>query len=196
MLSPKYSNFALECGTDEVGRGCLSGPVVAAAVILPEGFHHPKLRDSKKMSNKAKEEVYEYVVQSAVSYGIAQVSVDYIEQHNILNASIQAMHEAIRLLHVKPEFLLVDGNQFHEFQGVPHECFVKGDDRFASIAAASVLAKVSRDRLMKKLSEKYPGYGWETNAGYGTKAHIDAIKSMGATPWHRPSFLRGIITTK
>jgi ribonuclease HII len=193
MLASKYNEAHLnEAGTDEVGRGCLSGPVVAAAVILPPDFFHPKLRDSKKMSDKAKDEVYDYIIEHAVSYGIAQVSVGYIEQHNILNASICAMHEAIKLMPVKPDFILVDGNQFKPYADIPHECFVKGDDRFASIAAASVLAKVSRDRLMKKLSEKYPGYGWETNSGYGTKQHIDAIKSMGPTEWHRPSFLKGI----
>lgn len=199
MLLNRHTDLEFECGTDEAGRGCLAGPVVAAAVILPRDFHHPKLRDSKKMSSKARDEVYDYIVKHAVAYGIAQASVEHIEQHNILNASITAMHEAIRLMGVKPDFIIVDGNQFHTYSHfpfreiTPHECIVKGDDKYASIAAASVLAKVSRDRLMQRLSEKHPGYGWETNAGYGTKAHVCAIKEKGVTGWHRMSFLTGIL---
>lgn len=190
------------------GRGCLAGPVVAAAVILPDNFFHEKLNDSKKMSAKNRDLVYDYIIEHALAYGIAQVSVEEIEKRNILNASMLAMHTAIRLMGVKPDFILADGNQFHAYcpavnqkmlpgipaiPDIPHECIVKGDSKYASIAAASVLAKVARDRLMTKLAEKHPGYGWETNAGYGTKAHIDAIKEKGITKWHRPSFLTGII---
>jgi ribonuclease HII len=194
-MKNRYTEYMYECGTDEVGRGCLAGPVVAAAVILPEDFYHPKLNDSKKMSEKARDEVFEYIKENAIAYGIAQVSVDYIETHNILNASIEAMHESIRLMDIRPEFILVDGNQFHPVPEIPHACIIKGDSKFSSIAAASVLAKVSRDRLMKKLAEKFSGYGWETNAGYGTKAHINAINERGVTPWHRKSFLGNILKT-
>lgn len=181
------------------GRGCLAGPVVAAAVILPDDFFHEKLNDSKKMSAKNRDLVYDYIIEHAIAYGIAQVSVEEIEKRNILNASMMAMHKAIELMGVQPDFILADGNQFHSYspfptrQVIPHECIIKGDGKYASIAAASVLAKVSRDRLMKKLAEKHPGYGWETNAGYGTKAHIDAIKETGVTEWHRMSFLTGIL---
>lgn len=160
------------------------------------------------MSPKNRDLVYDYIIEHALAYGIAQVSVDVIETRNILNASMMAMHEAIRLMTIQPDFILADGNQFHQYcpainqkmfpgipavPNIPHECIIKGDSKYASIAAASVLAKVSRDRLMKKLAEKYPGYGWETNAGYGTKAHIDAIKETGINEWHRKSFLSGII---
>lgn len=199
MLKNRHNESGIECGTDEVGRGCLAGPVVAAAVILPDDFYHAKLDDSKKMSAKNREVVYDYIIEHAVAYGIAQVSVDVIEERNILNASMMAMHEAIRLMRVQPEFILADGNQFHPYSPaplrmiIPHACIIKGDGIYASIAAASVLAKVSRDRLMRKLAEKYTGYGWETNAGYGTKAHIEAIKEKGINEWHRVSFLSGII---
>jgi ribonuclease HII len=198
-----------ECGTDEVGRGCLAGPVVAAAVILPDDFYHEKLNDSKKMSPKNRDLVYDYIIEHAVAYGIAAASVKEIERVNILQASITAMHASIRLMKIQPDFILADGNQFNPFMAydeneivgdfkgavklIPHECIIKGDSKYASIAAASVLAKVSRDRLMKKLAEKHPGYGWETNAGYGTKQHIDAIKETGINEWHRVSFLSGII---
>lgn len=204
-LLNRHSDVKWECGTDEVGRGCLAGPVVAAAVILPDDFYHPKLRDSKKMTGKARNEVYDYIIAHSIAFGIAQVSVEVIESINILNASMEAMHAAIRLLDPQPEFILVDGNQFKDFtritgpdifeqETVPHICIVRGDNKYASIAAASVLAKVSRDRLMWKLSEKHPGYGWETNVGYGTKAHIEAIKERGITSWHRQSFLTGILS--
>lgn len=182
-----------EAGTDEVGRGCLAGPVVAAAVILPDGYCHPKLRDSKKMTKRQREEVYEHIKENAVSYFVAAGSVEHIQRVNILNASIDAMHEAVRGLQVDPDFLLVDGNQFRPIEGIPHECVVKGDGKYASIAAAAVLAKVERDKLMEKLAEKYPGYGWETNAGYGTKAHVEAIRNMGVTRWHREGFLGKIL---
>lgn len=194
MLEARYSEPGLiECGTDEVGRGCLAGPVVAAAVILPEGFHHPKLKDSKKMTVLARNEVFSYIQEKALSWSIAQVPAGRIDEVNILNASMEAMHQAIASLAVKPNFVIVDGNQFRPYPGVRHACIVKGDNKYASIAAASVLAKVYRDRLMLDLDVEYPGYGWDTNAGYGTKAHIDAIHKMGPTEYHRRSFLGGIL---
>lgn len=188
MLKASYSDNYIEAGCDEAGRGCLAGPVVAAAVILPVDYCHPLLNDSKQLNEKTKALLKEDIIEKALSYAIAEVSNEEIDAINILNASFLAMHRAIASLDVKPEMLLIDGNRFHPYPELPHVCMVKGDARFASIAAASVLAKTHRDDLMKKYSRLYPGYGWEKNAGYPTVYHRDAIRRQGPTPLHRRSF--------
>lgn len=178
----------IECGTDEAGRGCLAGPVTAAAVILPPDFSHPQLNDSKKLSHKQRQLLEVEIKEKALAYGIAHVSPDRIDSINILNASIEAMHKAIEMMTVKPAFILVDGNRFKPYQNIPHKCMIKGDARFLNIAAASVLAKTARDNYMENLHQEYPQYGWDTNKGYPTVKHRDAIRKYGATPWHRKSF--------
>jgi ribonuclease HII len=188
MLSLSYSN-RIEAGLDEAGRGCLAGPVVAAAVILPAGFFHPKLNDSKKMSAKARDEVYEYLVSNSdVKYGIGVIQPVEIDAINILKAAIKAMHVAVASLRVHPEFLIVDGNQFIPYPDISHECIVKGDSKYASIAAASVIAKVTRDKIMIELDKEFPGYNWIKNKGYAVKEHYESIKKIGITSHHRRSF--------
>lgn len=191
-LKTRYKDVEFECGVDEVGRGCCAGPVVAAAVILPRDFYHPKLKDSKKMTEKARIEVDKYIREHAISYAIAEVSPADIDRINILNASILAMHKSIHQLSPKPQFIIVDGNQFKPyFEGdltIDHECHVKGDANWASIAAASVLAKVYRDTLMEKLDKDFPGYGWASNKGYITKEHLQAIADKGYNDQHRKSY--------
>ena len=177
-----------EAGCDEAGRGPLAGPVFAAAVILPKDFHHPLLNDSKKMTEKAREALRPIIEKEAVAWAVEEVSAEEIDTINILNASIAGMQRAVRRLGVKPEFLLIDGNRFKPFDGYSYQCVVKGDGKYASIAAASVLAKTYRDEYMRKLAEVYPQYGWERNMGYPTKEHIDAIIRYGYTPHHRKSF--------
>jgi ribonuclease HII len=178
----------LEAGCDEAGRGPLAGPVFAAAVILPKDFYHPLLNDSKKMTEKAREILRPIIETEAVAWAVEEVTAEEIDSINILNASIAGMQRAVRKLSVKPEFLLIDGNRFKPFDGYGYQCVVKGDGKFASIAAASVLAKTHRDEYMRKLAEEYPQYGWERNMGYPTKEHIDAIIRHGYTPYHRKSF--------
>ena len=178
----------IEAGCDEAGRGPLAGPVFAAAVILPADFHHPLLNDSKKMPEKARELLRPIIEREAVAWAVEEVSAEEIDTINILNASITGMQRAVRRLAVKPEFLLIDGNRFKPFDGYRYQCIVKGDARFAPIAAASVLAKTYRDEYMRKLALEYPQYGWERNMGYPTKEHIDAIIEHGYTPHHRKSF--------
>ena len=177
-----------EAGCDEAGRGPLAGPVYAAAVILPEDFRHPLLNDSKKMSEKARNTLREIIEKEATAWSVQAVSAEEIDRMNILNASIEGMHRAVRALSVKPEFILVDGNRFRPVDDIPHLCVVKGDGKYASIAAASVLAKTYRDEFMRKLSSEYPEYGWDRNMGYPTREHIEAIARFGYTPWHRRSF--------
>lgn len=177
-----------EAGCDEAGRGPLAGPVYTAAVILPEDFRHPLLNDSKKMSEKARNTLREIIEKEATAWSVQAVSAEEIDRMNILNASIEGMHRAIRALSVKPEFILVDGNRFRPVDDIPHLCVVKGDGKYASIAAASVLAKTYRDEFMRKLSSEYPEYGWDRNMGYPTREHIEAIARFGYTPWHRRSF--------
>jgi ribonuclease HII len=186
-----YSGNLMEAGADEAGRGCLTGPVVAAAVILPEGFSHPKLNDSKKMSAKSRDIVFEALMaDKSVIYGIGIIYPEEIDAINILNASIKAMHNAIAGIANIPEFLIIDGNQFKPYKDratgriIPHACIVKGDSKYMSIAAASVLAKVTRDRHMDDLDKKFPGYGWAKNKGYCTKDHIEAIKKLGKNNEH------------
>lgn len=178
----------IEAGCDEAGRGPLAGPVFAAAVILPKDFYHPLLNDSKQMSEKAREILRPIIEKEALAWAVEEVSAEEIDTINILNASITGMQRAVRRLSVRPEFLLIDGNKFKPFGGYEYQCIVKGDGKFASIAAASVLAKTYRDGYMRKLAEEYPQYGWERNMGYPTKEHIAAIIEHGYTPHHRKSF--------
>ena len=178
----------IEAGCDEAGRGPLAGSVFAAAVILPKDFHHPLLNDSKKMTEKAREILRPIIEKEAIAWSVEEVTAEEIDTINILNASIAGMQRAVRRLAVRPEFLLIDGNRFKPFDGYKYQCVVKGDGKFASIAAASVLAKTYRDEYMRKLAKEYPQYGWERNMGYPTKEHIDAIIKHGYTPYHRKSF--------
>ncbi|WP_281613835.1 ribonuclease HII [Flammeovirga sp. SubArs3] len=188
MLASSFTEDKIEAGLDEAGRGCLAGPVVAAAVILPRDFSHPDLNDSKKLSAKKRMELREVILKEAIDYKVVEVQAEEIDKINILQASFTAMHRCVDGLKKKPELLLIDGNRFRPYKGIEHECIVKGDGKFLSIAAASILAKTHRDMLMEKLSEDYPQYGWEKNAGYPTKAHRAAIAEFGTTPWHRNSF--------
>ena len=178
----------VEAGCDEAGRGPLAGPVFAAAVILPKDFHHPLLNDSTKMSEKAREELRPIIEREAIAWAVEEVSAREIDTINILNASITGMQRAVRRLEVKPEFLLIDGNKFKPFDGYEYQCVVKGDAKFTSIAAASVLAKTYRDEYMRKLAQEFPQYGWDRNMGYPTKEHVEAIIRHGYTPHHRKSF--------
>ena len=178
----------VEAGCDEAGRGPLAGPVFAAAVILPKDFHHPLLNDSKKMTEKARETLRPIIEREAIAWAVEEVSAEEIDTINILNASIAGMQRAVRRLSVKPEFLLIDGNRFKPFDGYKYQCIVKGDAKFTSIAAASVLAKTYRDEYMRALALKHPEYGWERNMGYPTKEHIEAIRQHGYTAQHRKSF--------
>ena len=178
----------LEAGCDEAGRGPLAGPVFAAAVILPPDFHHPLLNDSKQMTGRARETIRPLIEQEAVSWAVVAVSAEEIDHLNILAASIVGMQRAVRALAVKPDFLLIDGNRFRPFDGYPYATVVHGDARYASIAAASVLAKTARDAYMRQLAVEYPQYGWERNMGYPTREHIAAIRRYGYTPYHRKSF--------
>ena len=188
MLSPYFQKEKIEAGCDEAGRGCLAGPVVAAAVILPVNYRHKILNDSKQLTEKQRSELKSEIVKEAISWGVGIASPGEIDEINILNASYLAMHRAIEKLKIKPELLLIDGNRFKPFNDIPHECVIKGDGKFYSIAAASVLAKTYRDDLMKQLALEFPGYGWETNVGYPTRAHRDGIRELGSTAHHRMSF--------
>lgn len=183
------SGVNILCGVDEAGRGPLAGPACAAAVILPRGLEIPGLNDSKKLSEKRREALYDVIVSSAMAYGIAFADVEEIERLNILHATFLAMNRAIAQLSVRPELALIDGNRDSDIE-VPSRCIVKGDSRCADIAAASILAKVTRDRYMIKMAEQYPQYGFEQHKGYGTKQHYAALREYGATPIHRMSFLR------
>ena len=178
----------IEAGCDEAGRGPLAGPVFAAAVILPKDFCHPLLNDSKKMTEKARETLRPIIEREALAWAVEEVSAEEIDTINILNASITGMQRAVRKLSIRPGFLLIDGNRFKPCDGIPHQCVVKGDATYASIAAASVLAKTYRDEHMRRLAQEYPQYGWDRNMGYPTKEHIDAIIAHGYTPHHRKSF--------
>ena len=178
----------IEAGCDEAGRGPLAGSVFAAAVILPKDFHHPLLNDSKKMTEKAREILRPIIEKEAIAWAVEEVTAEEIDTINILNASITGMQRAVRRLETRPDFLLIDGNRFKPFDGYKYQCVVKGDATYASIAAASVLAKTYRDEYMRNLAKEYPHYGWERNMGYPTKEHIDAIIAHGYTPHHRKSF--------
>ena len=177
-----------EAGCDEAGRGCLAGPVFAAAVILPDDFSHPWLNDSKQVSESRRYELRDLIIEQAVSWAVASVSPEEIDKINILNASILAMHRALDGLKVRPGAIIVDGNRFKPYGTTPWTTFVKGDGRFANIAAASILAKTFRDDEMNRLAKLFPGYDWEVNKGYPTRAHREAIASLGTTPHHRMTF--------
>lgn len=188
MLKNHLQEGRVEAGCDEAGRGCLAGPVVAAAVILPPDFCNELLNDSKQLTEKQRDKLRPVIEQEAVAWAVAFVSPEEIDQINILQASILAMHRAVEQLHVAPEFLLVDGNRFNPYPGIPHKCIVKGDATYMSIAAASILAKTHRDEYMCRLAHEYPAYNWEHNKGYPTRDHRLAISAHGVTPHHRMSF--------
>ncbi|MBN2805372.1 MAG: ribonuclease HII [Prolixibacteraceae bacterium] len=188
QLAPFLKAGCLEAGCDEAGRGCLAGPVVAAAVILPPDFTHPKLNDSKQVNEKNRLLLRPIIEEAAIAWGIGMVSNQEIDQINILNASFLAMHRALDQLKVQPEHLIIDGNRFKKYRTLPHQCIVKGDGKFTSIAAASVLAKTYRDDFMLRIAADYPEYAWDKNKGYPTMAHREAIMAHGQTPWHRLSF--------
>ena len=187
-LIKKWSENYVEAGCDEVGRGCLCGPVVAAAVVLDDNFEQNLVNDSKKLNFKTRLELDNYIKNNVKDYAIAELSPEFIDQHNILNASIHAMHNALDKLTIRPELILVDGNKFHPYNFIPHQCIIKGDSKILSIAAASILAKNYRDQLMIQLHEEFPEYGWNKNMGYATKVHIEALKKFGPTKYHRQSF--------
>lgn len=188
MLNSNFSGFLLEAGTDEAGRGCLAGPVVAAAVILPKDFSHPLLNDSKQLSEKNRQLLKPIIEEKAIAYAVSFVFQDEVDKINVLQASITGMHRAIEALEVTPEFIIVDGNKFRNYKEIPHKTIVKGDAKYLSIAAASVLAKTYRDEYMKKIHQEFCEYNWQKNKGYPTKEHRDAIRKFGATLHHRKSF--------
>lgn len=188
LLNPYIDDGAVEAGCDEAGRGCLAGPVCAAAVILPTDFYHPWLTDSKQLSERRRELLRPIIESEALTWGVAFVSAEEIDEMNILRASHLAMHRAVDNLVLRPERLLIDGNRFTPYEGIAHECIVKGDAKVMSIAAASILAKTYRDQLMTQLHAEYPMYGWSGHKGYPTASHRQAIKEYGVSPYHRKSF--------
>lgn len=187
-LKNYHSKGLLEAGVDEVGRGCLAGPVVAAAAILPPRFRHPLLNDSKQVKQAQRERLDAIIREKAIAFHVAEVDHETIDQINILQATYKAMHIAIAALDPSPEHILVDGNRFLPYPFIPHTCVVKGDSKYKNIAAASILAKVYRDKLMRAMAETHPGYGWERNVGYPTAEHRQAIADQGLSPIHRRSF--------
>lgn len=188
MLKSQFQKKLIEAGCDEAGRGCLAGPVYAAAVILPKNYKNKLLNDSKKLSEDKRLLLRDQIEQDAIAYAVGIVDHLEIDKINILNASFLAMHRAIEQLNTSPELLLIDGNRFKPYREIPHECIVKGDGKFLSIAAASILAKTYRDEFMAEQHEKYPHFAWNKNKGYPTKAHRAAIKEHGSSPIHRKSF--------
>ena len=188
MLRGCMHHGLIEAGCDEAGRGCLCGPVACASVILPPDFECEELNDSKQLSEKKREELRILIEGNALAWSVVMVSPEEIDEINILNASITGMHRALDKLQIVPQHILVDGNRFKPYKDIPHTTVVKGDATYMSIAAASILAKTHRDELMKKLAVEFPGYGWEINKGYPTKAHREAIALLGVTPCHRKTF--------
>lgn len=189
MLLPYYqSQDILECGCDEAGRGCLAGPVVAAAVILPNGFKSETLNDSKQLSEKKRLTLRKEIQENALAYSVCFITNEEIDKINVLNASFKAMSQAVKQLNIKPELLLIDGNRFRTDLEIPYNCIIKGDAKYQSIAAASILAKTYRDEYMETLAKEYPHFDWQKNKGYPTKAHRKAIKQFGITPYHRLTF--------
>ena len=189
MLKPFYQEELTEAGLDEAGRGCLAGPVFAAAVILPKAFSHPLLNDSKQVTQKNRNELRSIIEESALAFAVASIDNEEIDRINILKASFKAMHRALDQLKAKPQLLLVDGNRFIKYKRTPHRCIVKGDATFASIAAASILAKTYRDEYMLQLHEEFPHYDWINTKGYGTARHIKAMEQYGQCRYHRKTFL-------
>ena len=188
MLLSNFGSGKVEAGCDEAGRGPLAGPVVASAVILPADYQNELLNDSKQLKRSHREALEIQIKAEALAWAVCEVSPEEIDEINILNASFLAMHRSVDLLKIRPELLLIDGNRFKKYQSIPHECIVKGDGKYLSIAAASILAKVERDRIMTQAAQQYRGYGWESNAGYPTLKHRQAIRDLGITPLHRKSF--------
>jgi len=188
ILQNNFSSHKLEAGTDEAGRGCLAGPVVAAAVILPQSFDHPILNDSKQLSEKQRFQLKPYIEEKALAYAVSFVWQHEIDKINILQSSLLAMHKALAELSIEPEFIIIDGNKFNTFKSIPHQTIVKGDGKYMSIAAASILAKTYRDEYMVKIHEEFPEYNWKQNKGYPTKEHREIIQKNGITLHHRRSF--------
>ncbi|WP_343625053.1 ribonuclease HII [Flavobacterium lindanitolerans] len=188
MLLNSYSNLNFECGTDEAGRGCLAGPVTAAALILPEDFLNELLNDSKQLSEKNRDFLRPVIEENALCYSVTHIEPEIIDEINILNASIHAMQECIKKLNPIPNYIIVDGNRFKPVANIPHSCIIKGDSKYLSIAAASILAKTYRDEYMNQIHEEFPMYNWRQNKGYPTKEHREAIKKYGTTKYHRMSF--------
>jgi len=187
-LKPFFTENLIEAGCDEAGRGCIAGPVVAAAVILPRGTDFPEFDDSKKLSEKQREKLRIKVLESATAYGVGIVSAGEIDEINILNASFLAMHRAIDQLKIRPELLLIDGNRFNPYKDIKHQCIVGGDAKYQAIAAASILAKTTRDHIMEELDSQYPNYNWKKNKGYPTIEHKNAVAEYGMSPYHRKTF--------
>ncbi|TAE47665.1 MAG: ribonuclease HII [Bacteroidetes bacterium] len=187
-LISNYSGTYPEAGIDEAGRGCLAGPVVAAAVILPQDFTHPHLNDSKQLSAARRSEMRALILEHALAWQVGIVSPGRIDEINILNATFEAMHIAIAGLGISPVYLCIDGNRFRPYPGIPHSSLVKGDSKYLHIAAASILAKTTRDAMMLELHQSFPHYGWDQNKGYPTAAHRAALREHGSSPWHRLSF--------
>jgi ribonuclease HII len=188
MLLARYQYELVEAGCDEAGRGCLAGPVFAAAVILPDDFDHPLLNDSKQLSEEIRYELRVEIEEKALAYAVALVDNLEIDEINILNASFLAMHRAIEKLVIDPQFLIIDGNRFNKYKATPHQCIVEGDGKYFSIAAASILAKTYRDDFMKQIAFEHPEYDWHNNKGYPTIKHREAVLKMGFTPYHRRTF--------
>lgn len=188
MLQNKFSNYQYECGTDEAGRGCLAGPVTAAAVLLPDDFKLSILNDSKQLSEKMREQIRPVIENNALCFSVSHISHTIIDEINILNASIKAMQESIAKLKPTPNYIIVDGNRFKTINNIPFSTIIKGDSKFMSIAAASVLAKTYRDEYMNQIHEEYPMYNWKKNKGYPTEEHREAIRKYGVCKYHRMSF--------
>lgn len=187
-LKPFYTENLVEAGCDEAGRGCIAGPVVAAAVILPRDMDFPEFDDSKKLTEKQREKLRIKVLENAVAYGVGIVSAEEIDEINILNASFLAMHRAIDQLTIRPELLLIDGNRFNKYHDIKHQCIVGGDAKYQAIAAASILAKTTRDHIMQYIDNQYPVYNWKQNKGYPTIEHKNAVAEHGMSPYHRKTF--------
>ena len=188
MLNPFYQDQLTEAGCDEAGRGCYAGPVFASAVILPKGFFHPLLNDSKQLTEDERNELRVVIEKESISFAVASISHKEIDRINILQASVKAMHVSVSRLKSQPELLLIDGNYFRKYKRIPHRCIVKGDATYASIAAASILAKTHRDEYMRKLHEEFPHYNWASNKGYGTPEHRKALEEHGICKYHRKSW--------
>jgi ribonuclease HII len=188
MLLPFYQDQLIEAGCDEAGRGCLAGPVFAAAVILPKNFEHPLLNDSKQIKEKDRYRLRKEIENQAIAWAVGVVTHQEIDQINILNASFLAMHKAVEKLKVKPEFLIIDGNRFKDYPNINHQCIVKGDGKYYAIAAASILAKTYRDDFMEQIDQEYPAYQWKKNKGYPTILHRNTVLEIGFSPYHRKTF--------